>query len=102
MSKSANKPEAVGDILDRLLKRLEIDKKIDEGKALGLWPGAAGDRLARATRAVSVIRGRMTVECRSPAWANECRMLKPKLVEKLNAGLGREIIKDLVFKVGEF
>jgi predicted nucleic acid-binding Zn ribbon protein len=102
VSKTAHKPEAVGDILDRLLKRLEIDKKIDEGKALELWAGAAGDRLARATRAVSVVRGRMTVECRSPAWANECRMLKPRMVEKLNAGLGREVIKDLVFKVGEF
>lgn len=96
------KPEAVGDILDRLLKRLEIDKKIDEGKALELWPGSAGDRLARVTRASSVVRGRMTVECRSPAWANECRMLKPKLIEKLNASVGREVIKDLVFKVGEF
>jgi predicted nucleic acid-binding Zn ribbon protein len=102
MSKAANKPESVGAILDRLLKRLEIDKKIDEGKALELWAGAAGPRLAAMTRAAAVIRGRLTVECRSPAWANECRMLKTKLVEKLNRELGREIVNDIVFKTGDF
>ncbi len=101
MNKS-NKPEAVGDILDRLLRSLEIDRKIDEGKALELWPKAAGDRLAMVTRATSVIRGKMTVDCRSPVWAQECRMLKAELVEKLNAGLGREIVKDIVFRTGEF
>jgi predicted nucleic acid-binding Zn ribbon protein len=97
-----DKPETVGAILDRLLKGLEIDRRIDEGKALGLWPEAAGDKLAKKTRAVSVVRGRMTVECRSGAWANECRMLKPKLLEKLNKGLGREVIKDIVFRAGDF
>lgn len=102
MKKPPVKPEAVGAILDRVLRSLEIDSKIDEGKALEQWAGAAGEKLAEATRAASVIRGRMTVECRSPAWANECRMLKSQLVQKLNAGLGREVIKDLVFKVGEF
>lgn len=102
MKKPSAKPEAVSAILDRVLKNLEIDRKIDEGKALELWAGAAGEGLARATRAVSVVRGRMTVECRSPAWANECRMLKPKLIHKINQQLGREVIGDLVFRVGEF
>jgi len=96
------KPEAVGAILGRLLRKLQIEKKIDEGRALELWSRAAGERLAAATRAVSVSRGRMTVECRSPAWANECRMLKTDLIRKLNNRLGREIIKDIVFKVGDF
>lgn len=102
MTKPSAKPERVGAILDRLLKRLEIDQKIDEGKALGLWAVAAGDRLAGVTRAATVVRGRMTVECRSPAWANECRMLKAKLIQKINQKLGRQVIVDLVFKVGEF
>ncbi len=102
MSKAAHKPETVGAILDRVLRNLEIDKKIDEGKALELWAGAAGDRLAKRTRAVSVVRGRMTVECRSGAWAQECRMLKPRLLEKLNRSLGRDVVKDIVFRAGEF
>jgi predicted nucleic acid-binding Zn ribbon protein len=91
----------VGAILDRVLRNLEIDKKIDEGKALELWAGAAGERLAKRTRAVSVVRGRMTVECRGSAWAQECRMLKPRLLEKLNGSLGRDIVKDIVFRAGE-
>ncbi len=98
---NTQKPEAVGDILDRLLKKLEIDKKIEEQRALGLWAQAAGENLARFTRAASVVRGRMTVECQSPVWANECRLLKPAMIEKINRALGREIIKDITFRVAD-
>lgn len=101
MAKTTTKPEAVGAILSRVLKRLQLDRKIDEGRALKLWPSAAGKELAAATRAASVSRGRMTVECQSPAWANECRMLKLSLIQKLNDLLGREVIKDIIFKVGD-
>jgi len=102
MKKGSHKPEVIGDILDRVLKNLEIDTKIDEGKALELWPMVAGAKLAARTRAASVVRGKMTVECQSGAWAQECRMLKAKIRDKLNKELGREVVKDIVFRAGEF
>ena len=102
MNKASHKPEAVGDILGRVLKDLELDKRIEEGKALEQWAAAAGEKLARKTRAVSVVRGRMTVECQGSSWAQECRMLKPRLLEKLNKSLGCEVVKDIVFRTGDF
>ena len=99
---SGKKPEAVGAILDRVLKSLEIDKKIDENKALALWPGVVGQQLAGKTRAVSVARGRLVVEAASPVWANDCRMLSHQIREKLNQALGSEIIKSITFRAGNW
>ena len=98
----AKKLESVGTILDRVLRSLEIDKKIDENKALALWPEAVGPALAAKTRAVSVSRGRLTVEAASPVWANECRMMSPQIRAKLNRKLGVEAIKSISFRVGEW
>lgn len=96
------KLESVGAILDRVLRSLELDRKIDENKALALWAEAVGPQLAAKTRAVSVSRGRLTVETISPVWANECRMMSPQIREKLNGKLGSEIIKSLSFRVSEW
>ncbi|MBI4727361.1 DUF721 domain-containing protein [candidate division TA06 bacterium] len=96
-----NKPESVGPILDRLLKNLEIDKKVGEGQALLIWPEAAGPKMAAKTRPESVFRGRMTVLAQNPAWGQECMFMRIQIRDKLNKMLGREIIKEIVFKVGE-
>ena len=95
------KPESVGPILERLLKNLEIDKKVDEGQALLIWPEAAGPKMAAKTRADSVYRGRMTVLAQNPVWVQECTFMRVQIKDKLNKLLGREIIKEIVFKVGE-
>lgn len=95
------KPESVGPILDRLLKNLEIDKKVDEGQALLIWPEAVGPKMAAKTKPESVFRGRMTVLAQNPSWVQECTFLRIQIKEKLNKMLGREIIKAIVFKVGE-
>ncbi len=96
------KPEAVAGILDRLLKSLDLDRAIDEHRALALWPEAVGPALAAKTRAVSVLRGRLTVEAKSPVWANECRMMSPQIREKLNKKLGADAIKSISFRVGNW
>lgn len=96
------KPESVGSILQRLLRSLDLDRAVDEHRALALWPEAVGPALAAKTRAVAVLRGRLTVEAKSPVWANECRMMSPQIREKLNRTLGADAIKSISFRVGEW
>lgn len=96
------KVESIGDILGRVLRSLEIDKKLDETKAVMLWPEVVGDKIAANTRAVSVTRGRMLVEAKGPAWVQECTMMRLKIKEKLNTRIGSEAVKEIVFRVGSF
>ncbi|MDQ7797822.1 MAG: DUF721 domain-containing protein [Candidatus Edwardsbacteria bacterium] len=96
------KLETVGDILGRVLRSLEIDQRMDETRALALWPEAAGPKMAANTRAVSVIRGRLMVEAKSPAWVQECTLLKVRLKGKINQLIGAEAVKEITFKVGPF
>jgi len=96
------KLEAVGDILSRVLKSLEIDQRMDETRALAVWPEAVGPKIAANTRAVSVIRGRLLVEAKSPAWVQECTLLRVRIKGKINKMIGAEAVKDITFKVGPF
>lgn len=96
------KLETVGDILGRVLRSLEIDQRMDETRALAAWPEAAGPKMAANTRAVSVIRGRLLVEAKSPAWVQECTLLKVRLRGKINRMIGAEAVKEITFKVGPF
>jgi predicted nucleic acid-binding Zn ribbon protein len=96
------KMDRAGNILERVLKSLELGQKMAEVRALSVWPEAAGPRVAANTRAVSVVRGRMLVETKSPVWAQECLLLKERIREKLNRLVGSEAVKDITFKVGSF
>ncbi len=96
------KLEPIGDILNRVLKSLEIDKKIDETKALLIWSEAVGPKIAANTRPVSVIKGRLLVEAKSSTWVQECMLLRTKIKKKLNGHIGSDAIKDITFKVGSF
>ncbi|HTY08664.1 MAG TPA: DUF721 domain-containing protein [Candidatus Edwardsbacteria bacterium] len=104
MAKGQNgkRPERVGGILDRVLKDLELDKKIGENKAVVLWPEVVGAQLAAKTRAVSVSRGRLVVEVATSSLANDYRFLSPQIREKLNTALGAEVVKSITFRVGSW
>jgi predicted nucleic acid-binding Zn ribbon protein len=96
------KLEAVGDILSRVLRSLEIDQRMNEARALAAWPEAVGPKIAANTRAVSMIRGRLLVEAKSPAWVQECTLLRVRFKGKINKLIGAEAVKDITFKVGPF
>jgi predicted nucleic acid-binding Zn ribbon protein len=94
--------DRAGNILGRVIRSLEIGQKLDEVRALSAWPEAAGAKMAANTRAVSVIRGRMLVEAKSPAWVQECLLLRNRIREKINRLIGAEAVKEITFRVGSF
>jgi hypothetical protein len=43
----------------------------------------------------------MTVLAQNPAWVQECTFMRIQIRDKLNKMLGREIIREIVFRVGD-
>ncbi len=79
-------PEKVGDILERVLRRRGLAKRLEYQKLLEDWPRLVGAGVARVTRARSVRDGVLVVEVPSSAWAMELNLRRRQIMARLNAG----------------
>jgi predicted nucleic acid-binding Zn ribbon protein len=91
---------SVGSVLPRVLKGLKLDKVLAAQPAVTLWPEIAGAKTAAHTRAAEIDDGTLVVVVDSPAWMTQLRFLKPQLLKKIEARIGRGLIKDIRFVLG--
>ena len=88
----------IGQIIDELLKKENLDVALDEHRASALWPQIVGDGINRYTVRRYVKDGVMTVYLSSAALANELMLNRDALIARINEALGREIIREIIFK----
>ncbi|MCX6843456.1 MAG: DUF721 domain-containing protein [candidate division WOR-3 bacterium] len=91
---------SVGSVLPRVLKGLKLDKVLAAQPAVDLWPQIAGPKTAEHTRAVEVDGNTLVVVVDSPAWIAQLRYLKPQLLKKISGRVGKGLIGDVRFVLG--
>jgi hypothetical protein len=69
-----------------------------EMRARAAWTVAAGETIARHTRAVSLVRGALVVEVGDYMWQRQLAPLRPVLVSNLKEALGEELVTDIDFR----
>ena len=88
----------IGQIINDLLKQENLDVALDEHRACALWPQIVGDGINRYTIRRYVKDGVMTVHLSSASLANELMLKRDALITRINEALGREIIREIIFK----
>ena len=88
----------IGQIIDELLKKENLDVALDEHRACALWPQIVGDGINRYTIKRYVNNGVMTVHLSSASLSNELMIKRASLIQRINEALGREIIHEIIFK----
>lgn len=88
----------LGDIIKDFLKEEKLEDELDEHRASAVWPDVVGSGINRYTISRSVSRGVMTVKLSSAPLRNELMITRSVLVARINEALGREVIKEIVFK----
>lgn len=83
--------------MDGVLQELGIADRVRDASALLAWEEVAGPRLAERARAIRVHRGKLELAVPSGVWRTHLSFSKRQLIERLNAQLGRTVIRDLVF-----
>jgi hypothetical protein len=86
-------PHPVAGVLERLTARLAPATLLAEVQRA--WPDAAGDAFAGQSEPVAERDGVVTVACASAVWAQELDLLSERVVERLNASLGRPAVQRL-------
>ena len=88
----------IGQIIDELLKRENLDVALDEHRASAMWPQIVGDGINRYTIKRYVNNGVMTVHLSSASLSNELMLNRDSIIQRINEALGREIIHEIIFK----
>jgi len=93
-------PTSIKGILQNVLSRTGLDKKIEDCRALLLWDDIASN-LASSTEPVGINRGRMTVNVTDSVVLHQLTFYKEKYIDKINLMLGKRVVRDIVFRIGK-
>ncbi len=88
----------IGQIINDLLRKENLDVALDEHRACALWPQIVGDGINRYTIKRFVKDGVMTVHLSSASLANELMLNRDRIIKLINEAIGRDIIREIIFK----
>ena len=88
----------IGQIINDLLRKENLDVALDEHRACALWPQIVGDDINRYTIKRYVKDGVMTVHLSSASLANELMLNRDRIIKLINEAIGRDIIREIIFK----
>lgn len=90
-----------GELVDKLLKGLGLDERLQQYRALIIWEDVVGPQIAARTRPVRIREGILEINVDQPTWMQQLQLMKPKILAQLNAEMGKATIKDLYLKRGK-
>lgn len=90
--------ETVGQIIKHYLETEKLDTKMYELQVVELWADVVGYGVNRYTVNRYVKDGCLYVRLSSATLRNELMLGRSVLVKRLNEAVGREVIKDIIFR----
>lgn len=90
-------PEAIGDLMRKLVESENMQPKLDERKAVQIWPSIIGRHLAAITGRPDVRNGVMSVSVPSAPLRQELHASRSQLVNAINEAIGRPTLSDIRF-----
>ena len=99
---SKKQPIPIGDALAGYLSHAGLVKRLAQAGVVAEWPALVGPQIAAVTDPQAVTAdGVLWVRVATAPWANELRLMTPRILGRLNAGrTGR--IKEIRWMVAPF
>jgi hypothetical protein len=94
-------PQKLGNILQDILKKHNISIDSGEQRLLEIWNRAVGLQISAHTRPEKLKRNTLFVKVSSSVWMHQLHILKSDIIEKINTLLGKELVKNVHFSIGE-
>jgi predicted nucleic acid-binding Zn ribbon protein len=88
-------PQPFGAVLARLVKARGWQRQAAEATVFGDWAKVVGEEVATHSRPVKLEGGELTIEAESTAWATQLRLLAAKLLTRIAAQVGPNVVTKL-------
>jgi predicted nucleic acid-binding Zn ribbon protein len=88
-------PQPLGAVLAQLIKVRGWRRPAAEARIFGSWEAVVGSEVAAHCRPVKLEDRELTIEAESTAWATQLRLLAGKLLGRIGADVGRDVVARL-------
>jgi len=88
----------LGQSIDKMLKKFDIEKPVRQGEAMFIWDEVVGEKISKHTTPEKVSYGKLYVKVDSPVWRSELLFRKDEILEMLNKKLNRVKIREIVLR----
>ena len=93
-------PTAIEGILKGWVRKHGLSREFLFHSIRTRWPELVGAAVARRTTPLSLSRGVLRVRVATSAWLNELSFVKAQLAERVNLGMGSDVVQRLHMVVG--
>ena len=88
------------DILPGLYRREKSMTAEDEEELVRTyWPSTVGPHIARRTRPVRILNGRLIVDIEGHEWRRQLAPMGRTIARRLNGAVGKDVLEDVEFRV---
>jgi len=91
----SDRPSRLGEVLRVALDRLPVARELADHALWVHWESVVGATLVPHVRPLRLRRGVLFVAADGPTWMQEMQFLKRELRDRLNARLGRAVVRDI-------
>ncbi len=91
--------QPVGGMIQQILRRLGLDQKLAEYRAVEAWAEVVGPAVAAQASATSIRDGVLFVDVTSNVWMQELGLLRESIIERMNARLGAPLVRKVVLSI---
>ncbi len=95
--KSMKEPLAIAGILEHVLQRKGIAKKMAQYNIFEEWKEIVGDTIAKCATPHKMQGNTLVVCAKNASWANELAFMKPQILKKIREKSPDSLIEDIRF-----
>jgi predicted nucleic acid-binding Zn ribbon protein len=90
-------PTLVSNILENLIKDREWDSGLAEGNLFATWAKIVGDEVAQHAEPISLLDGKLLVQCSSTAWATQLSLAHNEILATIRASAPGALVEAVRF-----
>ncbi len=90
--------QTLQEVMTRVLREQHLEDPLNELRLIEKWPEIVGAPLAAQTEKLYIKDRTLFLHVKSAIVRNELRVMRPKLIERLNETVGVNVISDIVLR----
>jgi len=90
-------PTLIANVLNDLIQQRQWDEGLAEGTLFATWAQVVGPEIGQHTTPLSMLDGRLLVQCSSTAWATQLTLVGSTLLETIRSSAPGALVESLEF-----
>lgn len=99
-AKRSKQPTPVGEIVEKLLKGLNLEARVSRENLHKFWPQAVGEKFALHSWPVSFRGKTLIIGVADSLWMQEMSLRRQEILEGIARELGPDLVNNLRFQLG--